>query len=211
MRIYLAKVTFFTDYTPMTKFLKLSILALPFLMTACATRVLEVRENLAEKRVIRQMCYNPIIVPNQIAVHVAAPRAYGGVGEETKKTGQQKVMQAVNSFKKLIPQSFVRQIASYDINISPCSTKLDPGALHLMFIIHRGYAEQAPIGLYKSGVGVTVKILEWPNFVPLWQSEFSAGTFAVSINGPEIDEVDDFIHKLIVELQDRDWIKKKMN
>lgn len=195
----------------MKKHLNLCILILPFLLTACATRVLEVRENLAEKRVIQQMCYSQVIVPKTITVHVAEQSSRGGISEETKKVGEQKVMQAIQNFVTLTPQSFVKQIAAYDVNINQCPTILEPSTLRLIFLIHRGYAERAPIGLYKSGVGVTVKITEWPNFTPLWQSEFAAGTFAVSVNGPEINEVDEFTRTLVSELHERNWIKKRPN
>lgn len=186
------------------------VLVLPIVLSACASKTLEVQEKSGAKKNISKLCYMPVVVTKNIEISVTEQGVPGGmISNERMKLGAEKVMQATKTFVELTPQSFVNAIRPYSVSLSQCPAQLSPGTNYISFVIHRGVAERAPIGIYKTGVGFRVTINESPSNSALWQAEFYAGTMGGSFSGPEIEEVDAFTKKLVWELYQRDWIEKR--
>lgn len=194
----------------MKKRVALLTLMLPILLSACASRTLDIQEKSGTKKNLSKLCYMPVVVTDKIEISVTEQGIRGGlISDERITLGSQKVMQATKTFIELTPQSFANAMRPYAVNLSQCPAQLNPGTNYISFIIHRGVAERAPIGIYKTGVGFRVIISESPNNTPMWQAEFYAGTTGGSFSGPEIEEVDAFTKKLVWELYQGDWIEKR--
>lgn len=184
------------------------------LLSSCVNQTLESKANAARKTQIKVLCYQDVIVTKDIAISLAEP-AYGSnrdtvgpVSSKTREDGTKAALKTISLYQKEINDSLVSQLRPYDVKLSSCSQPGTNGLYSLEFLIHRAFAERAPVGLYKTGVGVTVKIIEKNQAKPIWESEYVAGTEA-AVGDAEKANVDAFVKKVVWQLYQADWIEKR--
>ncbi len=193
--------------------LSFSLLAL-LSLTACATRTLESNENAARKVQIKELCFQDVVVTNNISIGLAEPNygssrdTYGNVSDKTRVDGTNAARKTIALYQSEILKSLGTGLRPYDIKFYSCTQAQNPNALTIQFVIHRAFAERAPVGLYKTGVGVNVKIFDKDKTQAIWESEYVAGTEG-AIGDADLSNVEAFTRKIVWQLYQNDWIEKK--
>lgn len=192
----------------------LMILGVGSCLVSCVNHTVDTKMNASRKTQIKEMCYQDVVVPKELLISLAEP-AYGtnkdivgDVSAKTKDEGTAVALRTITLYQKEIHDSMINQMRLYDVKFNHCSKAGSNSPYSLQFVIHRAFAERAPNRMYKTGVGVNVKIFEKGQTNAVWESEYVSGTEA-ALGDAEKAHVDGFAKKIVWQLYQSDWLEKR--